>query len=36
MKYEKPSLEIMELEQEDIIRTSGLDNGGSGDGGWIN
>lgn len=31
MKYEKPNMEVMELKIEDIVRTSGLGNGGAGD-----
>lgn len=35
MKYEKPSMEVIELEVQDVVCASGLDNGGKGDGGWI-
>ena len=31
MKYEKPCIEIMELDKQDIVCASGLNNGGSGD-----
>ena len=34
-KYEHPELEIIELEVKDVICTSSLENGGKGDGGWI-
>ena len=35
MKYEKPNMEVIELEVKDVICASGLENGGIGDGGWI-
>ena len=33
--YETPIMELLELETEDIVCASGLDNGGKGDGSWI-
>jgi len=35
MKYEKPCIEIMELEMKDIVCASGLINGGQDDGDWV-
>jgi len=35
MQYEKPVMDVIELEVEDIVCASGLNNGGKGDGGWI-
>ena len=36
MKYENPTIEVLELELEDIVCASGLENGGEddNDGGW--
>ena len=35
MKYEQPIFEVIELEVKDVICASSLENGGKGDGGWI-
>ena len=35
MKYEKPIMDVIEIETEDIVCASGLTNGGRDDGGWI-
>ena len=35
MKYEKPCIEMIEVEMNDIVCASGLTNGGKNDGGWI-
>lgn len=34
MQYEKPTMQIKDVEIEDVIRTSGLTDGGSGDD-WV-
>ena len=36
MKYETPNMEVIEIEVKDVICASSLENGGKGDGGWIN
>ena len=36
MQYEKPVMDVIELEVEDIVCASGLNHERKGDGGWIN
>ena len=35
ISYEYPIMEIIELEEDDIVCTSGLEDGGTGDDGWM-
>lgn len=36
MKYEKPTVAVIEIESEDIIRTSNVEGTWEGDGEWLN